>query len=220
MGSALPSHRAAPILQRRPHAARQPELVDRGRAPQRLEAVQLDAAPLEAAFLQNVARGRVTHTRAGEQMIDGKLLKEIVDRRARSLSAKAPAPMLDTKPVAELRCIGLMHDEADHADWHKILLDQERKLARFGRDVAHELDGMLLRIGMRQATRILGDAAVVGETGNRFYVRERRPAQAQPFGLEDARTRLAQRWVQKFLQHRPAPVMQLEKREKSKNKKG
>src|SRR5437868_4030608 len=73
---------------------------------------------------------------------------------------------------------------------------------------------------MRQTTRILGDAAVIGETRNRFYVRERRPAQAQPFGLEDARTRLAQRWVQKFLQHRPAPVMQLKKREKSKIKRG
>src|SRR2546423_1474445 len=68
----LPSHRAAPIPQRRPHAARQPELVDRGRATERLEAVQLDAAPLEAAFLQNVARGRVGHPRAGKQMLAGK----------------------------------------------------------------------------------------------------------------------------------------------------
>src|SRR5205085_5344173 len=33
-----------------------------------------------------------------------------------------------------------------------------------------------------------------------------------PFGLEDARTGLAQGWVQKFLQHRPAPVMQRAKR--------
>src|SRR5690348_5901013 len=85
----LPSHRAAPVLQRRPHAARQPKLVDRGRAAERLEAVQLDAAPLEAAFLQNVARGGVGHSRAGKQMLAGKLLEEIVDRRARSLGAKA-----------------------------------------------------------------------------------------------------------------------------------
>src|SRR5262249_31047978 len=85
---------------------------------------------------------------------------------------------------------------------------------------ADEFDGMLLRIGMRQTARVLGDAAVVGETRNRFYVRERRPAQAQPFGLEDARTRLARHGRQKFLQHRPAPVMQLSKRKKSKTKRG
>src|SRR5262245_19478997 len=213
-------HRAAPILERRPHAARQPELVDRGRAAERTEAMQLDAAPLEAAFLQNVARGRVGDSGAGKQMLAGRLLEEIVDRRARGLGAKALAPMLDTKPVAELGRIGLMHDEADHADRHEIVLNEERKFPRLGCGVTHELDGVLLRIGMRQTTRILGDAAVVGETRNRIYVRERRPAQAQPFGLEDARTRLAQGWRQKFLQHRPAPVMQLEKRGKSKIKGG
>ena len=47
--------RTAPVLQRRPDAARQAEAVDRGRGAQRLEAVQFDAAPLEAAFLQDVA---------------------------------------------------------------------------------------------------------------------------------------------------------------------
>src|ERR1043166_5390853 len=73
---------------------------------------------------------------------------------------------------------------------------------------------------MRQAAGIFRNATVVGETRNRFYVRERRPAQAQPFGLEDARTGLAQRGRQKFLQHRPAPVMQREKSEKSKTKRG
>src|SRR4051812_27548289 len=55
----LSSRRTAPILQRRPDAARQPKTVDRGRRSQRLEAMQFDAAPLEAAFLQDVARGGV-----------------------------------------------------------------------------------------------------------------------------------------------------------------
>ena len=55
----LAPRRAAPVLQRRPDAAREAEAIDRGRGTQRLEAMQLDAAPLEAAFLQNVARGRV-----------------------------------------------------------------------------------------------------------------------------------------------------------------
>src|SRR3954447_1923543 len=61
---------------------------------------------------------------------------------------------------------------------------------------------MLFVIGMRQATGVLGNAAVVGETRDCFYVRERRPAQGQPFGLEDARTGLAQgRGRRDILQH-------------------
>src|SRR5262245_17490067 len=100
--SALPPHRASPMLQRRPHAARQAEAIDRGRAAERLEAVQLDAAPLEAALLKNVARGRVGHAGASEQLLAVKLLEEIVDRRARGLGAKTLAPMIDAKPVAEL----------------------------------------------------------------------------------------------------------------------
>src|SRR6478672_2590485 len=95
------------MLQRRPHAARQPELVDRGGAAERFEAMQLDAAPLEAALLQNVARGRVGHAGAGEQMLAGKFLKEIVDRRARGLGTKTLAPMIDAKPVAELGRLGI-----------------------------------------------------------------------------------------------------------------
>src|SRR5882724_8495060 len=89
----LPPHRTAPILQRRPYAARQAKAVDRGGAAERLEAVQLDAAPLEATLLQDVARGRVGDAGAGEQVIAGKLLEEIVDRRARGLGAKTLAPM-------------------------------------------------------------------------------------------------------------------------------
>src|SRR6202035_3523793 len=44
---------------------------------------------------------------------------------------------------------------------------------------------------MREAAGILRNAAVIGEMRNCFYVRERRPAQRQPFGLEDAATDLA-----------------------------
>src|SRR3954465_5008730 len=54
----LSPRRTSPVLQRRPDAARQAEAIDRGRGSQRLEAMQFDAAPLEAAFLQNVAGGR------------------------------------------------------------------------------------------------------------------------------------------------------------------
>src|SRR5215813_984543 len=72
--SALPSHRAAPMLQRRPDAARQAKLVNGSGAAERLEAVQLDSAPLEAALLQNVSRSRVGHAGAGEQMFAIELL--------------------------------------------------------------------------------------------------------------------------------------------------
>ena len=54
---------------------------------------------------------------------------------------------------------------------------------------------------MRQAAGIFRNAAVVGETRDGFYVRERRPAQRQPFGLEDAATRLAQCRGRDILQH-------------------
>ena len=66
---------------------------------------------------------------------------------------------------------------------------------------AHEFDRVVLQIGMRQAAGIFRNAAIVGEMRNRFYVRERRPAQRQPFGLEDAATRLAQRRGRDVLQH-------------------
>src|SRR5690349_6023258 len=118
--STPPSHRAAPMLERRPHAARQAEFVDRGGAAERLEAVQFDAAPLEAALLQYVARGRVGHAGACEQMLAGKLLEEIVDHRARSFSAETLAPMFDAQPVAELGRFVAGHVEADHAEGFEI----------------------------------------------------------------------------------------------------
>src|SRR5262249_29394593 len=140
--SALPPYRTAPILQRGPDAARQPEFIDRGRATERLEAVQFDAAPLEAALLEDVARCGVGHARPGKQLLAAELVEEIVDRRACGLGAEALAPMLDAKPVAEFGRIGLDHVDADHADRRKILLDQERELARLGGGEADELDGM------------------------------------------------------------------------------
>src|SRR4051812_25178138 len=75
----LPPCRTVPVLQRRPHAAAQPEAVDRGRRAQRLEAVQLDAAPLEAAFLQDVARRRVGDAGARDQVLDVEFLEGEID---------------------------------------------------------------------------------------------------------------------------------------------
>src|SRR4249919_3796345 len=95
--------RTAPILQRRPDAARQAEAVDRGRASQRLEAVQFDAAPLEAAFLQDVPRRRVGDAGGRYQVLGIEFLEEEIDHRARGFSAEPLAPMLDAEPIAELR---------------------------------------------------------------------------------------------------------------------
>ena len=54
---------------------------------------------------------------------------------------------------------------------------------------------------MRQPAGVFRDATIVGETRDRFYVRERRPAQRQPFGLEDAASRLVHCRGWDILQH-------------------
>src|SRR5258707_2581970 len=59
---------------------------------------------------------------------------------------------------------------------------------------------------MRQAASISRDPTIVSETRDRFYVRERRPAQHQPFGLEDEATRLVQCRGWDILQHVGAPA--------------
>src|SRR6266545_3369319 len=163
--------------------------------------MQLDAAPLEAAFLQNVARRGIGDARAGDQVLGIEFLEEEIDHRAGGLGAKALAPMLDAQPIAEFRRVGLTPVDADHADRRMIVFDQEYGLAAAGGHRAHEFDGVILQIGMRQAAGVYRNAAIVGETRNRFYVREGRPAQTQPFGLEDAATRLTQCRGRDVLQH-------------------
>src|SRR5258708_37109252 len=54
---------------------------------------------------------------------------------------------------------------------------------------------------MRQAAGIFRNAAIVGETRDGLYIRERRPTQRQPFGIEDAATCLAQCRSRNILQH-------------------
>src|SRR6266550_5647387 len=69
---------------------------------------------------------------------------------------------------------------------------------------------------VRQAAGVFRNAAIVGEMRNRFYVRERRPAQRQPFGLEDAATCLAQRrgWDRDVLQHVGLLIAKMRKNKK------
>src|SRR5271167_4842704 len=59
----------APAFQRCPDAALKPEAVDRRRRIDGADAVEADAGPLEAAFLQHPARGRVGDARAGLQRV-------------------------------------------------------------------------------------------------------------------------------------------------------
>ena len=129
------------------------------------------------------------------------LLEEEIDHRARGLGAKTLAPMLDAEPIAEFRRALVVPVDADDADRPVIVLDQEGGVALGGGHRAHEFDSVILAIGMRQAAEFLRNAAIIGEMRNRFYVRERRLAQGQPFGLEDARSRLAQGRCRNILQH-------------------
>jgi hypothetical protein len=109
--------------------------------------------------------------------------------------------MVHAEPITEFRRVLSAPVDADHADRRKIVLDQKYRLAGVLGARAHERDGVLLGVGMRQAAGIFRNAAIIGEMRNRFYVRERRPAQAQPLGLEDASSRLAPCRGWDILQH-------------------
>src|SRR5258705_1189242 len=141
----LSPRRAPPVLQRRPDTARQAEAVDRGRASQRLEAVQLDAAPLEAAFLQDIARGRIGDAGARNQVLGIEFLEEEIDHRARGFGAETLAPMRDAKPIAEFRRVRRAAVDADHADGRIILFDQKHSYVVVGGFLAHEYNSVVMK---------------------------------------------------------------------------
>jgi hypothetical protein len=109
--------------------------------------------------------------------------------------------MFHAEPVAEFRSLRLMPVDAGHSDRRVITFDQKCGFAMLICDTAHEIDGVVLQIGMRQAPGIFRNTTIIGEMRDCFYVRERRPAQPQPFGLEDAATRLVQYGSWNILQH-------------------
>jgi hypothetical protein len=109
--------------------------------------------------------------------------------------------MLDAEPVAELGIVGLRTVDPDHADRSAVVLDQEHGLAADLGGGADEFDGVVLRIGMRQAAGIFRDTAVVGEVGDGPDIGKCRAPQGQPFGGDDARSRLPQGGARKILQH-------------------
>jgi hypothetical protein len=63
--------------------------------------------------------------------------------------------------------------------------DQEHDLAPAGIGVGEKGLRVRERVGMRNAQRVLGDAAVVDQGDDRRGVLEPRCAQYQPLGLED-----------------------------------
>ncbi|MEY9822677.1 hypothetical protein ABIF75_006323 [Bradyrhizobium japonicum] len=109
--------------------------------------------------------------------------------------------MLDAEPVAELGIVGRGAVDADHADRPGVVLDQEHGLAAERGGGADEFDGVILRIGVRKATGVFRDTAVVGEVGDGPDVGESRAPQRQPLGGDDARSRLPQGHAREILQH-------------------
>src|SRR5712691_7315344 len=189
---------AAPALERGPDRALEPEAVDRRRAFQRADAVEPDPGPLEAAFLQHPPRGRIGDAGTGLQRLELEIGEGVVDQRAHRLGGEAAAPVRHAEPAAELRhqarsARTLAQLEPARADERALgERDHERRLAVRPVGRGQERFGIRERIGMRDARRVLGDAALVGEHRDVLGVLGTRRAQNQPLGLEDGNTRLPQ----------------------------
>jgi len=94
--------------------------------------MQFDAAPLEAAFLQHVARRRVGNASARPDLSDFEFGKSEIDYRVRSLGSEALPPIFHAQPITELRYLRLAPMQADHTDRREIAFDQESGLAADG----------------------------------------------------------------------------------------
>src|SRR5580704_15176055 len=173
-----------PRLQRRPQAAIQPKAVDWRRRVDGADARQPHAGPLEAAFLQHPARGRIVDARAGYQRFMLEVAERVVDQGARGFGGKTAAPIGHAEPVAELGPVFTQVDAA-HADRPAVERDGEACLALALVDGGDELLGVLDRVGMRNARGVRRDAAVVDECRNRFDVAATRGAQHEPCGGEN-----------------------------------
>src|SRR5580700_2218982 len=92
----------APSLQRRPQAAVEPKAIDRRRRVDGADARQPHAGPLEAAFLQHPARGRIVDAGAGYERVMLEVAESVVDQGAHRFGGKTAAPIGHAEPVAEL----------------------------------------------------------------------------------------------------------------------
>src|ERR1043165_8289433 len=92
-----------PTLQRGPDAALEPEAIDRYRRPERADAAQADAGPLEAALLQHAARVRIGDAHRGLQRLWAEMGEGVIDQRAPPPGGVALAPVARAEPVADVR---------------------------------------------------------------------------------------------------------------------
>src|SRR5580692_6971872 len=173
-----------PRLQRRPQAAIEPKAVDRRRRVDGADARQPHAGPLEAAFLQHPARGRIVDARAGYQRFMLEVAERVVDQGARGFGGKTAAPIGHAEPVAELGPVFAQVDAAD-ADRRAVERNDKTRFALALVDSSDELLGVLDRVRMRNARGVRGDAAIVDESRNRFDVAATRSTQHEPCGGED-----------------------------------
>src|SRR5665811_2266760 len=109
------------------------------------------------------------------------------------LGGIALAPKRQAEPVAELRRLILLQHHATGADDRSVAQrDQEHRLAAGLVGAGNETLGIRHFVRMRNARRVFGDAAVVGERRYRFSVLEARRAQGKPLGIEDGDTTLVE----------------------------
>src|SRR3954466_3549336 len=158
--------RRAPSLQRGPQAAVEAEAVDRRRACDRPDAQQARAGPLEAALLQHTARRRIGDACRRLHRFAVEVGEGVVDQRAHRFSGVAFAPVLDAEPVADLRRVPVDLCEPAGADDLGFSLDaiaQRHQEYGFVAEVSggDKILGVGRAIRMRNARRVLGDAAIV-----------------------------------------------------------
>src|SRR6266571_7202843 len=121
-----PILRLAPSLQRSPKPAVETEAIDRRRAGDGADAHQARARPLEAALFQNAPRRRIGDARRRLDRLVAEVGEDMIDQRAHRFGGVAFAPVLDAKPVADLRRMPVDLGEAAGADHGSIAQrDQE-----------------------------------------------------------------------------------------------
>src|SRR5262249_32727848 len=186
----------SPAFQRGPDAALEPEAIDRRGGVDRADAAQADTGPLEAALLQHVARRRIGDARGRVQFVVLEIAERMVDQRAHRLGRVAFAPERLAEPVAER---GRAVAKLDAAGADQRVVRQRDDVLLLVRAFVRPADPVLRvaeLVRMRNARRVLGDVAVVGERRDHFSVPEARRAQDQPRGLEDGDTAFSEslRW--------------------------
>ncbi|CAH2403830.1 conserved hypothetical protein [Mesorhizobium ventifaucium] len=144
------------------------------------------AGILEAAFVDDPARGRIDDPRRGMQYLDSRPLEGEVDERMRGLRRIAALPVGLADPVAELQpAIGGVEagttDESFGTGKRQGIGDPGPARHRHRQE-----DACLgLAIGVRHAGQHFGDVAVVGEHHQLLDIAFARRPQDQPLGHQD-----------------------------------